>query len=106
MSSQGRHAVGSAQNAQHQSFARASGNSGINHNSNQILSTSSQDSYTTGSTERNMFTSNGAASQRSINTRSSSQSSGSQSKPMILYVATEEGNSNSNTVFTKNSGST
>merc|ERR1712025_716986 len=66
MPSHGSYAVGSVQNAQGLSRARASGNSGMsgmNHNSNQIFGTSSQRSYTTGSTERNMFTSNGAASQ-------------------------------------------
>merc|ERR1719382_191631 len=108
MSAVGGYAVGDAQNTQGQSYARASGTSGmsgVNHNSNQILrSTSSQGSYTTGSTARNMYTSIGAASERSMNMRSSSQSSGSQSKPMIRYVATEGGNSN--TVFTQNSGST
>merc|ERR1712025_514533 len=106
MRSHGSYAVGSVLNAQGLSHARASGNSGVSrmkHNSNQIFSTSSQSSYTTGSMERNMFTSNGAAS-RSMNTRSSSQSSGPQSKPMIRYVATEGGNSN--TVFTQNSGNT
>merc|ERR1712060_104600 len=108
MSSRGGYAVGSAQNAQGQGYARASGNSGMsgmNHNSNQkFRSTSSQGSYSMGSTERNTYMSNGAASERSMNTRSSSLSSGSQSKPMIRYVATEGGNSN--TVFTQNSGST
>merc|ERR1719367_855833 len=90
--------------AQGQDYAEASLNSGVSHHSNQILSTSSQGSYTTGSTERNTYSSIGGASQRSMDMRSNSQSSGAQSKPMIRYVATEGGNSN--TVFTQNSGST
>merc|ERR1719346_230538 len=104
MPSHDSYVVGSALNTQSLSHARASGNSGMNYNSNQIFSTSSDGSYTTGSTERNMYTSNGAVSQRSMNMRSSSQSSGQLSKPMIRYVATEGGNSN--TVFTQNSGNT
>merc|ERR1712060_801426 len=98
----------SSKSAQGHDYAGASQNSGMpgmNHHSNQMLgSMSSRGSYSMGSTERNTYMSNGAASERSMNTRSSSLSSGSQSKPMIRYVATEGGNSN--TVFTQNSGST
>merc|ERR1719167_1810368 len=62
-----------------------SGMSGMNHHSNQMLGGTSSGSYSSGSAQRNMHSSTGTGSQRSINMRSSSLSSGSQSVPEIEY---------------------
>merc|ERR1712060_465782 len=71
-----------------------SGNSGMNH-------------YSSGSAQRNMHPSTGTGSQRSLNMRSSSLSSGSQSVPEIGYLEEEFSEvENSNTVFIQNHGST
>merc|ERR1712060_156277 len=70
-----------------------SGNSGMNH-------------YSSGSAQRNMHPSTGTGSQRSLNMRSSSLSSGSQSVPEIGYLEEEFSEvENSNTVFIQNHGS-
>merc|ERR1719312_1049011 len=62
-----------------------SGMSGMNHHSNQMLGGTSSGGYSSGSAQRNMHSSTGTGSQRSINMRSSSLSSGSQSVPEIEY---------------------
>merc|ERR1712060_404899 len=65
--------------------------------------------YSSGSAQRNMLQSSGTGSQRSMNLRSSSLSSGSrsQSVPEIGYLEEEISEvDNSNTVFIQNHGST
>merc|ERR1719436_1355283 len=86
----------------------ASGNSGMNHHPNQMLGSVSG-GYSLGSAQRNMLQSTGTGSQRSMNLRSSSLSSGSrsQSVPEIGYLEEEISEvDNSNTVFIQNHGST
>merc|ERR1712025_432858 len=62
--------------------------------------------YSSGSAQRNMHQSTGTGSQRSINMRSGSLSSGSQSVPEIGYLEEEFSEvENSNTVFIQNHGS-
>merc|ERR1719328_29120 len=66
-----------------------SGNSGVtgmNHGSNQMLGSMSSGGYASGSSQRNIHQSTGTGSQRSMNMRSSSPSSGSQSIPEIGYL--------------------
>merc|ERR1719430_829378 len=83
----------------------ASGNSGINPHSNQMLGSISG-GYSSGSAQRNMHPSTGTGSQRIINMRSSSPSSGSLSVPEIGYLEEEFSEvDNSNTVFISNHGS-
>merc|ERR1719190_352846 len=62
-----------------------SGMSGMNHHSNQMLGGTSSGGYSSGSAQRNLHSSAGTGSRRSINMRSSSLSSGSQSVPEIEY---------------------
>merc|ERR1712060_967385 len=84
------------------------GNSGMNHHPNQMLGSVSG-GYSSGSAQRNMLQSSGTGSQRSMNLRSSSLSSGSrsQSVPEIGYLEEEISEvDNSNTVFIQNHGST
>merc|ERR1719308_3576 len=87
-----------------------SGMSGMNHHSNQMFGSTSG-GHSSGSAQRNMHSSIGAESLRSINMRSSSLSSGSQSVPEIEYhdiLETLEEFSvadNSNTAFIQNHGS-
>merc|ERR1719260_130059 len=86
----------------------ASGNSGMsgsNHHSNQMSGSISSGGYSSGSAQRNMHSSTGTGSQRSINMRSSSLSSGSQSVPEIGYLEEFSEADNSNTVFIQNHGS-
>merc|ERR1719188_2474859 len=79
--------------------------SGMNHNANQMLESVSG-RYSSGSAQRIMHHSNGAGSQSSVNLRSSSLSSGSQSIPEIEYLEEEISEAdNSNTVFIQNRGS-
>merc|ERR1712060_494528 len=81
-----------------------------NHHSNQMLGSTSG-GHSSGSAQRNMHSSIGAGSLRSIKMRSSSLSSGSQSVPEIEYhdiLETLEEFSeadNSNTAFIQNHGS-
>merc|ERR1711862_159356 len=88
-----------------------SGMSGMNHHSNQMLGGTSSGGYSSGSVQRNMQSSAGSGSQRRINMRSSSLSSGSQSVPEIEYqdiLDTLEEFSEadqSNTVFIQSHGS-
>merc|ERR1719495_2635831 len=85
----------------------SSGNSGMNHHSNQMLGSISSGGYSSGSAQRNMHQGTGAGSQRNINMRSSSISSGSQSIPEIEYLEEEISEAdNSNTVFIQKHGST
>merc|ERR1719209_898145 len=63
-----------------------SGMSGMNHGSNQMLGSTSSGRYGSGSAQRNMHQSTGVESQRSMNMRSSSLSSGSQPIPEIGYL--------------------
>jgi len=85
--------------------------SGMNHHSNQMLGSISSGGYSSGSAQSNMHSSTGTGSQRSINMRGSSLSSGSQSVPEIEYsdiLDTLEEFSEadaSNTVFIQNHGS-
>merc|ERR1719312_1489109 len=88
-----------------------SGMSGMNHHSNQMLGGTSSVGYSSGSAHSNMPSSTGTGSQRSINMRSSSLSSGSQSVPEIEYqdiLDTLEEFSEadqSNTIYIQNHGS-
>merc|ERR1719209_555580 len=88
-----------------------SGLSGMNHHSNQMLGSISSGGYSSGSAQSNMHASTGTGSHRSINMRSSSLSSGSQSVPEIEYqdiLDTLEEFSEadqSNTVYNQNHGS-
>merc|ERR1712212_473751 len=61
--------------------------------------------YSSGSAQRNMHSSTGTGIRRSINMRSSSLSSGSQSVPEIGYLEEISEADNSNTVFIQNHGS-
>merc|ERR1711862_133066 len=85
--------------------------SGMSHQSNEISGSyasgnSGMNQYSSGSALRNMHSSTGTGSQRSINMRSSSLSSGSQSVPEIGYLEEEFSEvENSNTVFIQNHGS-
>merc|ERR1711970_1060795 len=68
----------------------SSGMSGMSHQSNEISGSyasgnSGMNHYSSGSAQRNMHSSTGTGSQRSISMRSSSLSSGSQSVPEIEY---------------------
>merc|ERR1712025_671992 len=84
-----------------------SGMSGMNHHSNQMLGSMSSGGYSSGIAQSNMHHSTGTGSQRSINMRSSSLNSGSQSVPEIGYLEEEFSEAdNSNTVFIQNHGST
>merc|ERR1719373_796013 len=77
-----------------------SGMPGMNHGSNQMLVSTSSGRYGSGSAQRNMHQSTGTGSQRSMNMRSSSLSSGSQPVPEIGYLEEEISEAdNSNTVF-------
>merc|ERR1719430_1344109 len=72
----------------------SSGMSGMSHQSNEISGSSASGSsgmnhYSSGSAQRNMYSSTGTGSQRSINMRSSSLSSESQSVPEIGYLEEE-----------------
>merc|ERR1719370_2769388 len=81
-------------------------NSGMSHQSNQMLGSTSSGRYGSGSAQRNMHQSTGTGSQRSMNMRSSSLSSGSQPIPEIGYLEEEISEvDNSNTVFIQNHGS-
>jgi len=90
-----------------------SGMSGMSHGSSQIQGSMSTGGYASGSARRNMHQSTGAGSRRSMNIRSSSLSSGSQSNPEIDYqelisLLNEEVISeadNSNTMYIQNQGS-
>merc|ERR1719347_469792 len=82
-----------------------SGMSGMNHGSNQMLGSTSSGRYGSGSAQRNMHQSTGTGSQRSMNMRSSSLSSGSQPIPEIGYLEEISEADNSNTVFIQNHGS-
>merc|ERR1719153_212180 len=89
----------------------SSGMSGMSHQSNEISGSyasgnSGMNHYSSGSAQRNMHSSTGTGSQRSINMRSSSLSSGSQSVPEIGYLEEISEVDNSNTVFIQNHGST
>merc|ERR1719370_2231760 len=64
-------------------------NSGMSHHSNQMLGSTSSGRYGSGSAHRNMHQSTGTESQRSMNMRSSSLSSGSQPIPEIGYLEEE-----------------
>merc|ERR1719438_273443 len=78
----------------------------MNHHSNQLLGSMSSGGYSSGSTQRNMHQSTGTGNQRSMNMRSSSLSSGSQSIPEIGYLEEEISEvDNSNTVFIQDHGS-
>merc|ERR1712066_528045 len=57
----------------------------MNQHSNQMLVSTSSGGHYSGSAQRNMHSSTGTGSQRSINMRSSSLGSGSQSVPEIEY---------------------
>merc|ERR1719300_1454643 len=82
-----------------------SGMSGMNHHTNQMLGRMSSGGYSSGSAQRNIHSSTGTGSQRSLNMRSSSISSGSQSVPEIGYLEEVTEVDNSNTVFIQNHGS-
>merc|ERR1712060_1026280 len=89
----------------------SSGMSGMSHQSNEmsgsyVSGNSGMNHYSSGSAQRNMHPSTGTGSQRSLNMRSSSLSSGSQSVPEIGYLEEEFSEvENSNTVFIQNHGS-
>merc|ERR1712126_697632 len=74
---------------------------------NKMLGSISSGGYSSGSAQRNMHRRTGTGSQRSINMRSSSLSSESQSVPEIGYLEEEFSEAdNSNTIFIQNHGST
>merc|ERR1712212_1301726 len=73
---------------------------------NQMSGSISSGGYSSGSAQRNMHSSTGTGIRRSINMRSSSLSSGSQSVPEIGYLEEISEVDNSNTVFIQNHGST